>query len=1212
MARSKHVQFLPEGIQIINSDWQYLSLNDIAVTQLGKSRQALVGHKITEVFTELHASSFFEAMQQCMKAREPLRLEYHFTSTEGPSGWYDLRIQPCDEGICIYSVDISERMENESKLKKANGLYELLTNISHKIVTVKDENELFSDCCSLALRFGNFKMAWIGLFDKNLEILTMVDQSGIPKKELPLFHEALKQPNEQLAYIVQSGNYFISTDLQNEPGLELWHFYAKKHSIKSCILLPIQKEDKIVGLFNLYSKEVGFSNDEITLLYQITLDISQALDIFEQVKKQQESQKLLLRHEQQFRHTLDHMIEGAQIHDFSWRYTYVNDALVKHSSYKKEELLGYSLMEKYPGIEQTPLFDTLSRCMKERISDKLETEFVFPDGSKANFQLSIQPVPEGIFILSVDLTDQIKEKEKLIKTIRLSSFNSAINQNIVLIDNEKELLDSACRIAYDIGKFKLSWINLIEEGRTKRVSIMGTDDAIIAAGPCVSLFVDDPIFYGTPLGNLISSGKHSISNDTVNDSAFAAFKPELLACGIRSAISLPIKKFGVTVGVFELHSDIVDFFDTEETASLQEATQDISFALKNFERAKRHKATEELVEKNEKRFRALIENSSDIKTLASRNCTIIYVSPSLTKVLGYTAAELLETSLLNLIHPDEVADFITNRNAVLDIPEATFNFQHRKKHKDGRWLWFEGSVTNMLHEPAIGAMVSNFRDITDKKNSEQKQDFDSNNLHALINNTDDLLWSIDREYRLITSNLPFDRIMETLLGSPIEKGSDVLKGGNRLQTARFHKCYERAFSGEHFSIIEHTTSSVEYWSEVSFCPIRKGDEIIGTACHSRDITERTNAEHLLRKSELFTRGILDSLSAHIAVINSEGTILRVNDSWKEFAIKNGDSVLENTGEGSNYFSACQNSILQGDKDAGNVLPKIQQVLEGTLDAFYYEYPCHSIDQERWFSMLVRKFESDEMMVVLSHQDITERRQTENELISNNLTLQKTNHELDRFVYSVSHDLRSPLTSVLGLANLIEAESKERDTLLHITMIRKSITRLDNFIRNILSYSRNNRTEIEITHIPLQQTIGEVIELLCGPKDCEDILFEVTINEDFPFYSDRHRFITIMENLISNAIKYHKPQKNGRYIKIKCQSFEAMLALSIEDNGIGIAPEHQSKIFDMFFRISNTINGSGIGLYIVRESIQRLEGKITVSSKEGKGSCFRIELKNMKP
>lgn len=112
------------------------------------------------------------------------------------------------------------------------------------------------------------------------------------------------------------------------------------------------------------------------------------------------------------RDTLDNLMEGFQVISFDWRYLYVNDAVVKQSKCTKKELLGHTMMEKYPGIENTSMFKTLQRCMKERVSIHFENEFTYPDNSKDWFELSVQPIPEGIFILSIDITERKKAEQQ--------------------------------------------------------------------------------------------------------------------------------------------------------------------------------------------------------------------------------------------------------------------------------------------------------------------------------------------------------------------------------------------------------------------------------------------------------------------------------------------------------------------------------------------------------------------------------------------------------------------------------------------------------------------------------------------------------------------------------------------------------------------------------------------------------------------------------
>jgi PAS domain S-box-containing protein len=142
----------------------------------------------------------------------------------------------------------------------------------------------------------------------------------------------------------------------------------------------------------------------------------------EKVKERTEE---IYKNEKQFRHTLDSMLEGMQIIGFDWRYIYVNDAMAKHGKYLKEELIGHTVIEKYPGIEQTKIYKVYQRCFNDRVPIHLENEFIFPDKTKGWFELSFQPVPEGLFILSVDITDRKIAEEKII------SLNKELEERVI-------------------------------------------------------------------------------------------------------------------------------------------------------------------------------------------------------------------------------------------------------------------------------------------------------------------------------------------------------------------------------------------------------------------------------------------------------------------------------------------------------------------------------------------------------------------------------------------------------------------------------------------------------------------------------------------------------------------------------------------------------------------------------------------------------------
>jgi signal transduction histidine kinase len=242
-----------------------------------------------------------------------------------------------------------------------------------------------------------------------------------------------------------------------------------------------------------------------------------------------------------------------------------------------------------------------------------------------------------------------------------------------------------------------------------------------------------------------------------------------------------------------------------------------------------------------------------------------------------------------------------------------------------------------------------------------------------------------------------------------------------------------------------------------------------------------------------------------------------------------------------------------------------------------------------------------------------RQKAERTLRHQNEELVKINKELDSFVYSVSHNLRAPLMSVLGLINLVQIENKKSDEALnnYFGMMQHSIHKLDDTLKEILDYSRNARSELNIDLVDLRRMIDESFERLMYLEGSEDIDKNIEVEQDAPLYSDPYRLSVIINNLVSNAIKYRDPNKQRNEIHIRAKINTAALELTFRDNGIGISEEFKPKIFDMFFRATERSEGAGLGLYIVKETIEKLMGTIEVESRMGEGTSFKIRVPNMK-
>lgn len=231
--------------------------------------------------------------------------------------------------------------------------------------------------------------------------------------------------------------------------------------------------------------------------------------------------------------------------------------------------------------------------------------------------------------------------------------------------------------------------------------------------------------------------------------------------------------------------------------------------------------------------------------------------------------------------------------------------------------------------------------------------------------------------------------------------------------------------------------------------------------------------------------------------------------------------------------------------------------------------------------------------------------TREDLKLRNIELQKANEELDKFVYSASHDLRAPLMSVLGIVNLALLEDDLASQNEYLELIRMSVKKLDTFIINIIDYYKNARGVPVIEEIDFDELVTEVQATIQFLPEYGNLKISTKINQNGVFQSDVMKLRIIFNNLINNAVKFQDTSKVNPYINIIIDSSLTEAKITIEDNGMGIRQADQDKIFKMFYRAGATNSGSGIGLYIVHEAINKLNGSINITSNYGEGSIFEI-------
>ena len=372
-----------------------------------------------------------------------------------------------------------------------------------------------------------------------------------------------------------------------------------------------------------------------------------------------------------------------------------------------------------------------------------------------------------------------------------------------------------------------------------------------------------------------------------------------------------------------------------------------------------------------------------------------------------------------------------------------------------------------------------------------------------------------------------------------------------------------------------------------------------------------------------------------SVKDEKGNVTRISGSHKDITSRKRDiQQLEATTK--KYRDLFQNSlvgIFRSDIKTGRIIESNDKVWEiagykGDESSSTIEFYKHPEDRQMimdmladqgkieqvelegkrangesfWVSVSARLYKEEGFIETILI-DITERQNMF-------LELKKVNYELDSFVYHASHDLRSPLSSILGLLNIYHHETNPSIKADCIDRIEGSVKRLDNLVRELLAISRNNRVDDPATSINFMVEINNSINTYFSGLKIEKLDIQVRVHQPVNFVSDLTRVRIILNNLISNAIKYRDTKKDMSVVQIEVHVDKEEARITIEDNGQGIDPSKQKAIFDMFYRANDSSDGSGLGLYIVKSVISKLNGKVEVNSAPGVKTIFSVTIPNL--
>ncbi|MFN8438951.1 MAG: hybrid sensor histidine kinase/response regulator [Cytophagales bacterium] len=283
---------------------------------------------------------------------------------------------------------------------------------------------------------------------------------------------------------------------------------------------------------------------------------------------------------------------------------------------------------------------------------------------------------------------------------------------------------------------------------------------------------------------------------------------------------------------------------------------------------------------------------------------------------------------------------------------------------------------------------------------------------------------------------------------------------------------------------------------------------------------------------------------------------------------------------------------------------IRIILTGYSD---YDAILDSINKAKVYKFVPKPWKKEEFKDLLDKAFELYNLRLHNHILSRNIL--EINQELDRFIYSAAHDLRAPILTLKGLNNLSKEETDLKALNEMFKMKDKTLSKLEQFIGEINQYSRNIRSNVEFEKVCLKEIVNTCINDLENEEGFNRAIFHLNIEETSFLFSDKSRVYYIFQNILSNSVKFYNPEIETNDIDINITITPISAQIIIQDSGIGIEQEIINNVFDMFFKGINQNAGSGLGLFITKQSVKRLKGIINLESEINKGTKISITLPN---
>jgi PAS domain S-box-containing protein len=836
---------------------------------------------------------------------------------------------------------------------------------------------------------------------------------------------------------------------------------------------------------------------------------------------------------------LNRINDGVVSVDNNWRYTFLNDAAMATHPLGREKTLGKVIWDIHPEMKGTVFWDKYHQAMETRKVVEIENYYAPMD---IWFSVNVYPSEDGLTIFYKNITG-----------VKIFQEQQALYASIV---NSTD--DAILSIALD-GKVT-SW----NPGAEKLFQYSSEE----IVGHHISILI--PTAFINEESKLLAKINEG---ETIHQYETERVRKDGKVITVSLTIS-PIKNVeGKIAGAAAICRDVTG-----------------------------QKKVERQLAFSEKRFRSLIENSAEGITLTDEFSNVVYRSPGSDKITGILPKE----NTISRSHPDDFKAMKNKLTELLSAPGIPVYFQGRFLNSSDNYIWLEGTFTNLLQVDGVNAIVTNFRDVTQRKEAEEKLITSEIWFRSLIENSADAISVRDEFSNTIYRSPAALKIMGVV---PKEITSTLAHPDDR-----------EAFENKRVGAIEKPGIPIEFqgrflnssgyyiWLEGTLTNLLHVKGVKAVVTNYRDITQRKTTEEKLIQSEKIYKTIAS---------NIPGSIICLLDLDYRYLLIEGDMV-EKIGYSKDKLLGNKAEEVLAPEIFAALRSDFKRVIEGEIvtkdsdrNGYYTISRYIPLKDENGRVTLIMTAGIDVSELKNAQRNITElNHNLEATIVKRTVELRKSNEDLEAFSYSVSHDLRAPLRGIIGFAAILQEDygtGLDAEASRIIRVIKENAIKMGQLIDDLLAFSRIGKWDIQKTTVDTHLMVSNIVNDLTGQNINQPIV-NWQIDQLPQINADTNTIRQVWINFLSNAVKYSRNIKQPR-VTIESTVHEGYNIFSIRDNGVGFDEKYRSKLFKVFQRLHDDeeFEGTGVGLALVEKIVSKHGGKVWAEGNLNEGACFHFSL-----